>query len=422
MRPFHCLLATLCVGLPAALAAGDIRVGPECALLPDGPGKGFQGTPAVAFGNGVYLAVWREGWHGKGGSARIRAARISADGKVLDAAGIEAAPAGAGVQERPRVAFGGGVFLVVWQDSRNGRDYDILGITVNPDGRLSLDQPVVIAGGPRNQVLPDVASDGKGFVVVWQGLSGDETAYRGYAAAVSPDGKVGKVVETGITPQPKVAWNGAGYLAAGGGAGFWQGSVHAVRLDASGAPLGKPAEVIKGTKAAVFSLSGVPGRGWLVVSHRSPPDPWGWGGPGAMRAVLVSADGRPENTDGVKEPSGVRERLPGWLDMGREKTATSTWPWGESASAFDGQRSVVVWQRHHLCGEKMTGFINCDLIAARVDGYQSLDPPGVPVAAGDAEETRPAVASDGAGGLLVVYEKGEAQGRSKVMARLLRTN
>ena len=54
--------------------------------------------------------------------------------------------------------------------------------------------------------------------------------------------------------------------------------------------------VLGGTKAANFSISAVPGKGWLVVSHRSPPDPWGWGGPGAMRAAFVNLEGKPENS------------------------------------------------------------------------------------------------------------------------------
>ncbi|MBM4041337.1 MAG: hypothetical protein FJ290_22780, partial [Planctomycetes bacterium] len=119
----------------AQLAAGSegIEVGEEFILLADGPGKGIQATPDAAFGDGTYLAVWREGWHGKGGAARVHAVRISAEGKVLDAKGIEVAGGkrlqesflrstqGAvpgkdswslfPPQEHPRVAFGGGVFL-----------------------------------------------------------------------------------------------------------------------------------------------------------------------------------------------------------------------------------------------------------------------------------------------------------------------
>jgi hypothetical protein len=191
-------------------------------------------------------------------------------------------------------------------------------------------------------------------------------------------------------------------------------------------PEGKPlnpskwgTQTVRSTKAATFSISASPGKGWLVVGHRSPPDPWGWGGPGAMRAAWVSLDGKLENQDAVKEPAGVKAPLPCWLDCGREKKPGSTWPWGHSASAWGGQHSLVVWQRHHLAGEKMTNFVNCDLIAARVDGFTSLDPAGVPVAASEAEETRPALASDGAGHLLCVYERRTAGAGSRVAGRML---
>lgn len=402
-----------------AMGADGIKIGDEFTLLADGPGKGIQATPAVAFGKGIYLVVWREGWHGKRGSARIYAARVSADSKLLDPEGIEVASAGAGVQERPRVAFGGGTFLVVWQDLRNAKDYDVLGARIAPDGKLQDRQPIAIAAGPHNQVLPDVASDGKNFVAVWQGFQAEENVFGGYAALVSVDGRVGQPVETGITPQPKISWNGDSYLAICGGNRPFSGTVKAARLSSEIVPQGKLTRVITGTKDAAFSVSPVPEQGWLVVSHRSPPDPWGWGGPGAIRAALVNLDGQTENEDAVKEPAGVKERLPGWLDMGMAKTAGATWPWGPSACAFDGKQTVVVWQRHQLCGEKWTNFENCDVIAARVSGYKSRDPQGLPVAASTAEERNPALASSGDGRLLLVYERHEDDGRVVVAGRRL---
>ena len=417
MRSFF--LGALVVGLAGLVAAGEgsLGVGEEFFLRVDGLGKGIQATPDAAWGDGLYLAVWREGWHGKGGRARIHAARLSPDGKVLDPGGIEIAPCNEGVQERPRVAFGGGVFLVVWQDLRNGKDYDVLAARVSREGKVLDAEPLTVAAAPRTQALPAVASDGNGFLVAWQGLSGDETAYRGFAAPVSADGKVAAAVETGATPQPMLAWGGNGYLAAYGGQ-----TVFSVMLSPQGQPLnpakwGNPA--IRSTKEAAFSVSAVPGKGWLVVGHRSPPDPWGWGGPGAMRAAFINSDGTLGNQDALKEPAGNWARLPGWLDLGKEKTTGATWPWGPSASAWGGRHSLVVWQRHHLGGEKMTRFENCDVIAARVDGFASLDPAGVPVAASAADELRPALASDGRGRLLCVYEKREEDAAPRVAARML---
>jgi hypothetical protein len=401
---------------PACAAPEALRVGEECLLLADGPGRGVQGSPSAAFGRGVYLAAWREGWHGVGGRSRIYTARISPAGKVLDAAGIEVAPCDRGVQERPRVAFAGGVFLVVWQDLRNGRDYDVLAARVSVEGKVLDREPIAVAVAPRTQALPEVASDGRGFLVVWQGLRGEETAYRGFAVPIAADGRIGKVVETGATPQPKIAWGGECYLAAYGPNG-----VVTVLLDRQGKPI-NPSKwghrVIRQHRPVAFSLSAAGGKGWLVVAHRSRPDPWGWGGPGAIRAGFVGPDGKLVNQDAVKEPAGVRRKLSCWLDIGRDKKPGATWPWGPTASVWTGKHSLVVWQRHHLCGEKMTHFVNCDLIAARVAGSRPLDEAGAALAASGAEERSPALAGDGAGRALCVYEK-QRNGVSRVAARML---
>jgi len=411
------LTATAADAPPQTAEAGAIRVDEEFLLSDSGPGKQVQGTPHAAFGQGMYLVVWREGWHGKGGNARIFAARVSAQGKVLDPQGIEVAPCRQGVQERPRVAFGGGLFLVVWQDLRNGKHYDVLAARISPEGKVLDAQPISLTAAPRTQVLPEVASDGKDFLVVWQGLQGEETAYRGFAAPVGAHGKVGATVETGAAPQPKIAFGGSCYLAA-----YGSESVLTVMLSSAGKPLNATQwgnQTLRSTKAAVFSLCALPGKGWLVVGHRSPPDPWGWGGPGAMRAALLNADGKLQNQDAVKEPSGNWNRLPGWLDSSKEKKPGATWPWGESAGAWTGRYALVVWQRQHLCGEKMTNFENCDLVAARVDGFKSLDEAGVPVAASQADELKPALASDGAGNILCVYEKREKDGKCRVAGRIV---
>ena len=163
------LIATV-FHLPAVSAAGDeaIQVGPEFRLLEDGPGEGIQRAPHVAFGDGGYLVVWQEGWHGEGGHARIFAARVSPDGKVLGPGGIQVAAAKTGVQEHPRVAFAGGVFLVAWQDLPGGKDADVLAARLSPEGKLLDTEPMTLAAGPGTQALPDVASDGHNFLVVWQ--------------------------------------------------------------------------------------------------------------------------------------------------------------------------------------------------------------------------------------------------------------
>jgi hypothetical protein len=401
----------------AARADGALEVGGEVALFADGPGGDVRATPHIAFGKGVYLAVWREGWTGEGGAARIMASRLDAAGKVLDAKGIEVAPSKDGFQELPRIAFGGGVFLVVWQDFRSGKDLDIYGVRVSPEGKVLDASPIAVVVAPRTQCNPDVASDGDGFLVAWQGVQGDETAYRAWAAHVGPDGKAAGPQE--ITSdkragasRPRLAWDGRFYSAVYGGSGI----VHC-RLAPDGRLDKQRAVLRQFYPSAGYAVCAAPGQGTLVVCDRSQPDYWGWGGPGAAICYHIGADGS-RDADTPKEDY-PQSRLANWLDFGRDAKEGNPWPYGPPAVAWDGRQFVAVWQRQHI--RKSVSFVNCDLLASRVSGWRPLDEAGVPVAVTELEETQPALASDGAGGLVCVYERHAKDGKTAIAARLLRT-
>ena len=405
------ILGCLC----AAVRAGEgIDVGGEIVLLDGGPGENVQATPRVAFGGGRYLAVWREGWHGKGGRARVYAARVDGGGRVLDRGGIEVAPSKTGVQVRPRVAFGGGVFLVVWQDFRSGRDFDVLAARVSPEGKVLDKSPIALGAGAGNQVLADVASDGKGFLVVWQGFVGD--GFRASARPVSAAGAAGRAVDLGPGPQPQIAWGGKDYLLVTADI-----HLHATRLGPDGQAADKGKRLIGWWHRKTFSVaSGGDGLGWLVVASRTPfPDHWGWGGPGATYCIAVGPDGKetPEVLALFRASKQPKYTLyPYWLDVGDRKRK-KTWPHRFSAAAGDAKGCVAVWVRANVRLDVQ--LYNHDLYASRVEGCRPKDRPGVAVAAGPASETRPALASDGAGRFLCVYEKHEADGNVRVVARTL---
>ena len=419
MRRLAAIFVLALAAAPFARAGEGLIAGPEIALPADGGRQGIRGEPAVAFGKDVYLVVWREGWHGEGGASRIHAARLSRDGKVLDAKPIEVAPEAKDVQDRPRVAFGGGVFLVVWQELAGGKQYDVRAARVSPEGKVLDARPIAVAAGPENETMPDVASDGNGFVVVWGGavVEGGDMAFQVSAAPVSAAGAPGAAAKLFRGGVPQLAWDGKNYLVIG------IAPPSGIRLDAFGKPVGtktKWSSVINfGARAEVyertFSIAGGGDGGWLVVNDRAQPDYWGWGGSGAMRAYFIGSDGTLD--PGIKgEPSGLRSKLPYWLDINKKDAG---WPSGASAVAWDGKRFVALWQRHHL--EKQVMFTNCDLIAGRADGFKPLDPDGVPVAASDLEEKNPALASGGAGKLLCVYERYEKGGTVRICARTIKT-
>jgi len=402
-------------------AAGKIQVGAEI-LLPEGPGAGVRGTPDTAFGADVYLAVWREGWHGEGGASRVYAARVDKSGKVLDAEPIALTPEGEDIQERPRVAFGGGLFLVVWQELVGGKQYDVRAVRVSPEGKVLDAKPISVASGPESEAMPDVASDGKSFAVTWQGalVEGGDTTFNIFAAPVSAAGAPGKATQLVRGSKPIVAWNGQHYLVVAAQ------TLVGLRLDASAELVGKRKRFYSivpsaGVRENTRAIAGA-GNEWLVIADRSLPDYWGWAGPGAMRAYLVDSAGTLDAENKVahsKDKAGNHGKLAHWLDLGKSKKDGDPWPSGAAACAWDGKNFVAVWQRFHI--EKGVMFKNCDLVLSRMDGFKPLDRDGVAVSAAPVDERNPALASGGAGALLCVYEKHTADGKVRIGARTLKT-
>lgn len=188
-----CRLLPLFVALLAcgAISAADApKVGAAVAVAAQAPDARAQRDPACAFdGEKTFLVAWQQGREYYGGEAsKLYAARVDADGKALDAKPI-ALPAGEGSMERPRVAFSKGVFLVVWQDFRSGKNWDVYAARVKPDGTLLDTEAIAVSVGAHDQALPDVAPSPNGFLVVWQDRR-DGKAYEMYAARFSPEGKV----------------------------------------------------------------------------------------------------------------------------------------------------------------------------------------------------------------------------------------
>lgn len=155
--------------------------------------------PATGYGNNVFLVVWQSGRFETGDITKglnpigdLVACRVKGDGQILDALPLNVSTA-KDLQEAPQVAFGNGVFLVVWQDLRNGKDYDIYATRITPEGTVLDTQGILVAGGLHNQAQPRVTWDGRTFWVVWSDFRSkpapeSQAWYEVYGGRVSTDG------------------------------------------------------------------------------------------------------------------------------------------------------------------------------------------------------------------------------------------
>jgi hypothetical protein len=262
--------------------------------------------------------------------------------------------------------------------------------------------------------MPDVAADNKGFMVVWHGFQGEETTAKIFARRVGADGTVGDLVvippakayRANSGSSPRIAWNGKEHLVVYFGMKMilWQ------RIDTAGNPLPTklPRHPIRGGDDTPWQFSVSPLRkekDWTIMTHGGPPNYWGRS-VGTQSLFRITAQGE-KDVSVTLDTSKGKKRL---------------WPYEGSAVVPDGQRCVAVWQRYHIggSGQAKMDLINCDILAARVENGKVLDTEDLFVAASDADELDPALAGNGAGKLLCVYEK-VVDGKSMICAKMLGT-
>lgn len=333
---------------------GGLKVGSAAAVAPEFPG-GNQRWPDVAWGGGVYLVVWQEGSGYEGtADANIWAARVSAEGKPLDPKGVVVCRAGHH-QLYPKVTFDGSNFVVAWQDYRSGRDWDVFAARVSPDGKVLDPDGFPVADGPGNQVHPNLASDGKQTFLVWSDLRPNPSGPERYVLAGTflQDGKVAKPHGTVLSEFGK-----------------------------NGSLLG-----------AIVRWEG---EGYLIAAQKH-PDGWSYGGSWLLH---VKRDGQVEiipfdyfghSYTLATDPKSRRAYLWSYRQVGHGSYncvfQSAVWPKGErylvvgmpqhyaptnelwAASVYDGKNFLVVSERGTdvKAGQKAGVAVEVDLVATRID-------------------------------------------------------
>lgn len=197
-----------------------------------------QTRPKIAFDGTNYLVVWQEDRGNQFGD--VYATRVAPDGTVLDPHGIPVATSRAS-ERSPAVAFDGTNYLVTWTAS-GYPDGDIYGARVGPSGAVLDPGGFPISTAPDLQDFSAVAFDGANYLVAWTSgnFAGDI-----YAARVNPSGTVldpdGIAVSTAANEQglPAVAFDGQNYLVAwnDGRNGFGNSDIYGARVTPAGTVL-----------------------------------------------------------------------------------------------------------------------------------------------------------------------------------------
>ena len=292
---FVALLALVAGGAPAfvggAKAAPSLTPG---ALLPGdaviGNAAGKQDQPQIAAGGSGYLVVWEDSRTNFTGAIPgqavntgdpsgqslidIYAARLDANGQLIDTVPTVVTQASY-EQTRPRVAWNGQNWLVVWNTRRVANfttTVDVLGARVSPGGQVLDTTPIAIDTNPTiDELYPAVSSDGSDWAVIWM----DQGSYFELdGTRVSPEGIVRDPGGVPIyTPQfpnapynPSIAFAGDEYLIAFQGYSN-SNDIRGLRITTTLQPIGGVFNISAATDNQYFPEVASNGTDFFVVWH-----------------------------------------------------------------------------------------------------------------------------------------------------------
>ena len=404
------MLAGLVIVLAGAAAAAAENLSPETLLPAHGETCAF--APAVAFGKDTYLVVWQADCSEK---ADMVGVRLDKSGKALDAKPFVICAA-KDSQSGAFVTFGAGVFLVVWQDLRNEKDWDVYAARVSPDGKVLDPDGILVGGGPLNQSAPTACFDGQDFLVLYANQLNERRIEKGehpltnpdihvFGARLSAEGRPAGAPVLAAKPPPNGWWfnrdlGSPGVVKVGDGP-VLAGAVKSGQWTAfwNVADLKTPEKPV--TTSSRFVLSGprfaTDGRNVLAVWSTFCVSPGRTSG-SLNTGMLFFPDGNPAKVPadqlGGKDGKEPGRSLSGTPIDGRLQVRNPS-------PAWDGKSYVVAWDI-----TMQRGFRYDVVLMRRVSASGEPDGKDEPVA-GEPESPalRPAVASDGAGTTVIAYER-----------------
>ncbi|RME54643.1 MAG: PKD domain-containing protein [Deltaproteobacteria bacterium] len=171
--------------------------------------------PVTRENGGDHLVVWEDIREG-GSGVDLVGARVSSAGELLDPEGLLISTA-AGAQKNPALASNGNGWIAVWEDGRfDPNAPDIYAARITPQGSVADTGGIAISNAAGAQRNPDVAYGESDYLVVWDDSRGASTDI--YGARITPGGQVldTDAIPLSTAPQdqrnPAVAYDGTNYL------------------------------------------------------------------------------------------------------------------------------------------------------------------------------------------------------------------
>jgi hypothetical protein len=356
-----------------------------------GKSANTQLSPLVNYGGGQYLLVWNDRRSDEGYNDDIYAARVDASGIVLDPLGIAIAAQPNVTEKQPAIVYDGANWLVLWtQYSILSSRQRIHGRRIDSTGKIVEPSPVPLTSGTNGEGYAAVAFDGTNHLIAWQDL-GSPTAVQAKRFdknLTALDSLIIPVFTSAAFREPAVAFDGTNYLVVAIDFLLGRQDLVGARVSRAGTMLGSTFVVASAAQEQIVPRIASDGTQSLVV----------W------------EDHRSLNSDvyGARVKDGVV------LDPGGIPIAVGTPNQYSPSVAWDGSNFLVAWD------EISTG--SFDVRAAFVSTAGLVRGPYLGVAVGTDSEAFPAVAAASTTRRLVAYVRSDsspAYGSMRVRGRFV---
>ena len=385
------MFAVVCIWAPVAEA--DWSHDPEANNAVCTASGGQSQVQVVDDGAGGHIAVWVDA---RAGDSDIYAQRVDATGVVTWTAGGVAVCGAAGEQDSPRVVSdGAGGAIVVWRDGRSGSDTDVYAQRIDASGAFEwVPDGVGVCTVVADQDGAVLAPDGLGGAyIAWEDHRTDAADEDVYAQLVGLGGSVqwapGGIALSDTTGAQRslaiTCRNSGGAVVAWSDDRASDGGIYAVRINLFGAAL---------WSSATSLIDG-------GATHWDHPAimPDGWGG-----AFIVC-----EGTMGSDELDVLGQRVNAsgdvlWGSGGATVCSAAGDQYAVQLVADDAGGAILVWN------DERTG-LSTDIYSLRIDGWGAsqwpMYPLGLAVSGGLDDAGPPDLVADGAGGAVVAWHGGQ---------------
>jgi len=293
-------------------AQGNALDSPPLAICTE---AGEQIFVRLAYGGGLYLAVWLDARSGN----HIYGARIRPDGTVLDPGGFMICQCDHNhLTYYPCVVWGGSRFLVAWYECWVQHDYSIKARFIDPADPASSPPAFAVASAtdPEWVTTPSVATSGNGFLVTYGYLPPDweEPPLTWICARrLAADGTVLDTNQLALCDQgdndfAMAEWDGGSYLVAWCKYELFGNALYMTRVLESGQvvdPQGIPMQTTVTDIAGINKAMCARGDGHTLLAWRqlTPQSPYGidrinerWINSPQIVHGIIAARAKPDNT------------------------------------------------------------------------------------------------------------------------------